>query len=214
LKIGVPTVPQPPETAKSKGVTEHQYLPPLQRQIVLYLAENPPQIKFRISKGIKGYDKSVRKAINHLLKKKIIVETNKRKYINDDSSDYWLTPAGVFVALVHGANAKTVFNRTVEVYPDNQMLQCFIELTTIIRTDIYQVGYQAILKKGKLEKTDVSQMLGTGLLKDLSLEEVLEAFALMKKYPEQFDGFKEQMSEIIEKMKKTEQFLKEALDKK
>jgi hypothetical protein len=33
----------------------------------------------------------------------------------------------------------------------------------------------------------------------------------MKKYPEQFENLKKQMNEIIEKMRKTEQFLKEAL---
>jgi len=112
-----------------------------------------------------------------------------------------LTPAGVFVALDHGANPKTVLNRTTEVYPDNKMLQCFVELTTYLGTDIYQVGYQAILKKGKLEDSDVSLMLGTGLMKDLSLEKVLSIIALMKKYPEQFSGFKEQIVEIMEKLK-------------
>jgi hypothetical protein len=213
LKIGVPTVAQPTDVNNSRGITEYQYLPPLQKQIVLYLAENPPQIRFRISKGIKGYYKSVCKAIKDLLGKKIVVETEKRKYTDDDSTDYWLTPAGVFVALVQGANPKTVLKRTIEVYPDNKMLQCFVELTTILGTDIHRVGYEAVLKKGKLEKRDVSQMLGTGLMKDLSLEKLLELIALMKKYPEQFSGFKEQIVEIMEKIKKTELFLKDALEK-
>jgi hypothetical protein len=93
------------------------------------------------------------------------------------------------------------------------MLQCFVELTTYLGTDIYQVGYQAILKKGKLEDSDVSLMLGTGIMKDLRLETVLNVIILMKKYPEQFSGFKEQLVEIIEKMKKTELFLKDALGK-
>jgi len=205
---------QPPEGEHiSKSVTEKQYLPPLQKQIMLYLAENHPQSKYKVSKGLKGYYKSVYDAIDDLTEKKILVEIKKEEYRNQEHSAYWLTPAGVFIALVQGANAKTVLNRTTEIYPDNKMLQCFVELTTILGTDIHQVGYQAILKKGKLEKTDVSLMLGTGLLKDLSLEEVLEIFALMKKYPEQFADFKEQIGELIEKMKKTEQFLKEALEK-
>jgi hypothetical protein len=205
-------VTQPTDANNPRGITEYQYLPPLQRQIVLYLAENSPQIKFRISKGIKGYYKSVCKAIKDLLGKKIIAETEKRTFAGDDSIDYWLTPAGVFVALVHGANAKRVLNRTTEVYPDNKMLQCFVELTTYLGTDIYQVGYQAILRKGKLEDSDVSLMLGTGLMKDLSLETVLKVIALIKKYPEQFSGFKEQIVEIMEKLRKTELFLKDALE--
>jgi hypothetical protein len=43
---------------------------------------------------------------------------------------------------------------------------------------------------------------------------VVEVIALMKKYPEQFSGFKEQLLELIEKMKKTELFLKDALENK
>jgi len=50
------------------------------------------------------------------------------------------------------------------------------------------------------------------LAEDLSLEKLLELIALMKKYPEQFSGFKEQIVEIMEKLKKTELFLKDALE--
>ena len=71
-----------------------------------------------------------------------------------------------------------------------------VELTTILGTDIHQIGYQAILKKGKLEKSDVSLMLGTVLLKELSLEQVSEIIALMKKYPEQFWRLKKQTGSI------------------
>jgi Tfp pilus assembly ATPase PilU len=196
-----------------KGVTENQYLPPLQKQILLYLAETPPKSKYGVKIGIKGHYKSVYDAIDDLIEKKILVEIKKEEYRSQEHSVYWLTSGAVFVALVYGANAKTVLNRTIEIYPDNQMLQCFIELTTCLGTDIYQIGYQAILKKGKLEKSDVSLMLGTGLMKDLSLVAVSEVISLMKKYPEQFSGFKEQMVEIMEKMKKTELFLKDALEK-
>jgi Tfp pilus assembly ATPase PilU len=197
----------------SKGVTENQYLPPLQKQILLYLAENLPKSKYAVKRGINGHYKSVYDAIDELTEKKILIEIKKEKYRNQEHSVYWLTSGAVIVALVNGANAKTVLNRTAEVYPDNKLLQCFVELTTYIGTDIYQVGYQAILKKGKLEDSDVSLMLGTGLMKDLSLETVLQVIALMKKYPEQFSGFKEQLLELTEKMKKTELLLKDALEK-
>ena len=205
---------QPPEGEHtSKGVTENQYLPPLQKQILLYLAENHPQSRYSVSKGMKGYYKSVYDAIDDLLGKKIIVEIREDAYRNRKHSVYWLTPAGVFVALVQGANAKTVLNRTIEVYPDNKMLQCIVELTTILGTDAHQIGYQAILKKGKLEKSDVSLMLGTLLLMELSLEQITDIIALMKKYPEQYGDLKQQTDEVIEKMKKAELFLKDAFEK-
>ena len=196
-----------------KGVTENQYLPPLQKQILLYLAENHPQSKYSVSKGMKGYYKSVFDAIDDLTGKKILVEIKEEEYRNQKHSAYWLTPAGVFIALVQGAKAKTVLNRTIEVYPENKMLQCIVELTTVLGTDAYQIGYQAILKKGKLEKSDISLMLGTLLLKELSLEQIKEIISLMKKYPEQYGDLKQQTDEAIEKMKKAELFLKDAFEK-
>jgi hypothetical protein len=196
-----------------KGVTENQYLPPLQKQILLYLAEDHPQSKYKVSKGMKGYYKSVYDSIDDLTGKKILVEIKEEDYRNQKHSAYWLTPAGVFIALVQGANAKTVLNRIIEVYPDNKELQCLVEVTTVLGTDMHQIGYQAILKKGKLEKSDVSLMLGTMLLRELSLEKIMEIIVLMKKYPEQFGDFKGQMDEIIEKMKKAELFLKDAFEK-
>ncbi len=38
----------------SKGVTENQYLPPLQKQILLFLAENHPQSKIQRVKRDEG----------------------------------------------------------------------------------------------------------------------------------------------------------------
>ncbi len=197
----------------SKGVTENQYLPPLQKQILLFLAENHPQSKYSVSKGMKGYYKSVYDAIDDLVEKKILVEIKEEEYRNQKHLAYWLTPAGVFIAHVQGANAKTVLNRTIAVYPDNSMLQCIVELTTILGTDVHQIGYQAILKKGKLEKSDISLMLGTMLLRELSLEQVTQLIALMKKYPEQYGDLKQQTDETLEKMKRLNYSLRMLLRK-
>ncbi len=82
-----------------------------------------------------------------------------------------------------------------------------------IGTDVHQIGYQAILKKGKLEKSDISLMLGTMLLRELSLEQVTQLIALMKKYPEQYGDLKQQTDETLEKMKKAELFFKDAFEK-
>ncbi len=55
-----------------KGVTENQYLPPLQKQILLYLAENLPKSKYGVKRGIKGHYKSVYDAIDDLIEKKYL----------------------------------------------------------------------------------------------------------------------------------------------
>jgi hypothetical protein len=200
----------PKDEHSSKGVTEYQYLPQLQRQILLYLAENEPQIRYKISKELKCYYKSVCDSIFDLVKKKIIIEIKKGE---SNNNLYWLTPAGVFIALVQGANPKAVLNRTNEVYPENKMLQCVVEITTILGTDAYKIGYQAILKKGKLDNNDISLIFSTALSNELSLEQITMLIDIMKKYPEQYSDLKEQTFEAIEKMKKVELFLKHAFDK-
>ena len=197
----------------SKGLTENQYLPPLQKQILLYLAVNHPQSRYSVSKGMKGYYKSVYDAIDDLLGKKIIVAVKEEEYRNRKHLEYWLTPAGVFIALVEGTNPKILLNRTVEVYPDQRGVQCMVELTNIIGTDMHKVGYQAILKKGKIDKIDLAQMLGGLALKETSLEEIGEIISIMKKYPEQFGNTQEYIDETIEKLKKAELFFKNAFEK-
>jgi hypothetical protein len=56
-------------------------------------------------------------------------------------------------------------------------------------------------------------MLGTLLLKELSLEQINDIIALMKKYPEQYGDLKQKTDEAIEKVKKAELFLKNAFEK-
>jgi len=109
-------------------------------------------------------------------------------------------------------NPKVLLNRTIKIYPENQVLQCIIEVSTILGTDISEVAYSAILKKRKLEENDISAMLATQLQKDLSLEQIKELIKIMKKYPEQFGNFKEQTEQMLENLKKVELFLKEAYE--
>jgi Tfp pilus assembly ATPase PilU len=214
VKLGVHTMSQPQEGEHiSKAVTENQYLPPLQKQILLYLAENQPQSKYSVKKGMKGYYKSIYDAVDDLTEKKILAEIKEEEYRNRKHSVYWLTPAGVLIALVQGASAKAVLNRTIEVYHDNKQLQCLVDLTTILGTDALQIGYQGILRKGKLERNDVSLMLGTMLLRELSLEQITDLIAIMKKYPEQFGDFRQQTDEAFDRVKKAELFLKDVFEK-
>ena len=78
----------------SKGITENQFLPPLQKSILLFLAENHPQSRYRTTKLIKGYYKSVWKAFDDLQEKKVIVEVEEKEYRNRKHSLFWLTPGG------------------------------------------------------------------------------------------------------------------------
>jgi hypothetical protein len=52
-------------------------------------------------------------------------------------------------------------------------------------------------------------MLGTQLVKDLSMEQIKDLMLILEKYPEQFRNFKEQTNQTLENLKKMELFLKE-----
>ncbi len=82
-----------------------------------------------------------------------------------------------------------------------------VEASTILGTDMYEIGYFAVLNKRKLEKSDVSAMIATQLQKDYSLDQLKELIKIMKKYPEQFGNLEEQVSQMREKLKKVELLL-------
>jgi hypothetical protein len=53
-------------------------------------------------------------------------------------------------------------------------------------------------------------MMSAQLQKELSLEQIQELMAIMRKYPEQVGEMQAKIMEMIEKIKKVELFLKEA----
>ena len=198
----------------SKSVTESQFLPPLQKRILLCLAESHPRSRYDTVKAIKGHYKSVWTAFDSLEEKGIILKVNFDEYRGRTHPMFWLTTAGVFIALIEGTSPKTLLKKTLEIYPENKLLQCIVEVSTILGTDMYKIGYLAVLSKGKLEKDDASAMLGAQIQKELSLEQIKDLISIMKKYPEQFGDFKEQTDHALENLKKVELFLKDAYEEK
>lgn len=196
----------------SKPITPSQFLPQLQKRILLCLAGSRPLNKNETANAIKGHYKSTWTALDSLERKGIIAKIDTDEYRGRTYTRFWLTTAGVFIALIEGINPKVLLAKTIEIYPENKVLQCIVEASTILGTDMYRIAYSAVLSKGKLEKSDVSAMLGSQLQKDLSLEQIKDLITIMKKYPEQFGDFKEQTDQILENLKKVELFLKDAIE--
>jgi hypothetical protein len=202
---------QPKEKAHTlKPLTKSQFLPPLQKRILLCLAKSHPRTINETKGAIKGHYKSTWTAFNSLEEKGIITKIGTKEYRGNEYPRFWLTTAGVFIALIEGVNPKPLLSKTIDTYPENKVLQCIVEVSTILGTDMYEIAYSAILKKRNLEENDTSAMLATQLQKDLSLEQIKELITVMKKYPEQFGHFKEQTDQMLENLKKVELFLKEA----
>jgi hypothetical protein len=141
---------------------------------------------------------------NGLIKKK-----DQRMSLGRERDCYWLTDSGLFLALIEGAEPKKVLKKTEEIYPENKLLQCIIEITAVLGTSMHKIAYSAVSTKGKLEQDDKTAMMTAQLQKELSLEQIQELFAIMRKYPEQVGDMQAKIMEMIEKIKKVELFLKE-----
>jgi hypothetical protein len=192
----------------SKPITASQFLPPLQKRILLALAGSRPMNKNETAHSISGHYKSTWVALDSLEKKGIITKINTDEWRGREYTRFWLTTAGVFVALVEGINPQVLLTKTLEIYPENKILQCVVELSTILGTDAYRIAYSAVLNKGKFEKTDAAEMLGSLMLKDLSSEQIEDLMSIINKYPEQFRDFKKQRDRMLKNLKKVEAFLK------
>jgi hypothetical protein len=194
----------------SKSLTENQFLPPLQKNILLCLAGSRPLNKNQTAHAVKKDYKSSWKALNYLENKGIIAEINTGEYHGREYTRFWLTPAGVFIALIEGINPRNLLTKTLEIYPENTTLHCIVEVSTVLGTDMYRIAYPAILSKRKLGKDDVALMLAAQLQKNLSFDQISDLISIMRKYPEQFGNFKEQRNQLLENLKRVESILKDA----
>jgi len=197
----------PQDTSNSELKSE--FLPPLQRRILLFLAKKKPMNKHATAKAMNEHTRSTWLSFKNLENNGLIKKIDRRMSLGRERDCYWLTDSGIFLALIEGAEPKKVLRRTEEIYPENKPLQCVIEITAILGTSMHKIAYSAVSSKGKLEKEDKSAMMSAQLQKEYSLEQIQELLAILRKYPEIGD-MQAKIEEMIEKTKKVGLFLKEA----
>jgi hypothetical protein len=181
-------------TGKPKG----NNLPSLQKRILLYLAKHEPQTINETVKGIRSSQyrssyKSSWTAFNSLEKKGLIKKADVKTYRGREYPRFWLSSAGVFMALVQGASAQDLLEKAAVVYPDDRVLQCILEMAPFSGVERYRTGLSTILAKGKLEEFDATMMMMAQMQDDLSGKELIQVFKLLQKYPEQYKRLKEQI---------------------
>jgi hypothetical protein len=179
-------------------IKKSQLLPPLQRRIFLNLAKKDPQTINETAKAIKGHYKSSWLAFNSLEKKGMIRKVASKKYRGNEYPCFWITESGVFIALLEGANPATLLEKTLKIYPKNKDLQYLLEISPILGTDAFNVAFSAILGKGQLEPIDTTTIMVTQMQKKLSSDEVKQIITILKKYPEQYRQFRENVEQLRE----------------
>ena len=180
---------------------ESHILPPLQRDMLLYLAKEGSQTKNKIALGVSRSYKPTWTAFNSLKEKKLIKETDVKTWRGREYPQFWLTDNGVLIALAEGANPDRLLELTKQIYPKNQTLACYLEVLSKMSLHIIKIAYSALESKGKLEPTDVINIILTETAKtsDQLQKEVINT---LKAYPKEYDLFKKRMDKILESLDK------------
>jgi len=196
----------------STQIAKRDYLQSLQKRILLYLAKHEPQTINETVNGIRSRQyrssyKSSWTAFNSLEKKGLIKKTDVKTYRGREYPRFWLSSAGVFMALVEGASPQDLLVKTVKAYPNDKVLQCCLEIAPFTGIEAFKAGLSAILAKGKLEQSDAITIILTQSEKDLSIKQFKQFIQILKKHPEEYETLKKQIGQLTEFLDKIEEMI-------
>lgn len=170
----------------SKQKAKGNSFPPLQKRIILHLAENGPQTINETMKGISGQYKSTWIAFQALKKKGLIKEVTEREYRGRDYPLLWVTDAGIFIALHEGTEPKALLTKTLQAYPNDTDLQFLIEAVPILGKNAFDVLYLAALSKGLIKQSDLNSIFAAQMQKKLTSKQIREFISVLAKYPKPY----------------------------
>jgi hypothetical protein len=197
----------------SIGFVKGNILPPLQKRIVLHLAENEPQTINETVTAIEGHYKSSWIAFNKLEEKQIIKKIDTKSYRGREYPRFWLTDTGVLIALFEGVGFEVLLERTLEIYPDDKNIQILLELSPVFGTEVFKLAFLTILKKGKLDEDDLTMIVIAELnspeaQSDFGGRRPEDILALLKKHPVAYENTKKYAKRAREKMDKLDSLFK------
>jgi hypothetical protein len=188
-------------------------LPPLQKRIVLLLAEKGPLTRNEMTTKLKppSTTKPILYAADSLTRKSLIEVVDQKKRAGREFPQYWLTARGLFFARQSGATGKALLKKTEEFFPEDKDKKIIAELISkigelknselilrMIRT-LYYPGRQIDIKNV------FSLMLSAGLADDSkNLDFLADIYTLLQESPYGKMGEKilEDMSNKFENLKK------------
>ncbi len=191
----------------SRQLWKGNNLPPLQKKIVLCLAEKGPQTINETVQNIKHHYKPTWIAFNSLEKKGLIRKINSKIYRGRQYPQFWLSEEGIILSLVEGASKEALLEKVEAFYPDNRNLHAFLDFASIFNPEIWKIAYYSIKRKGKLEPVDLAMIMVTQMESDANLEKVKEGLTKLKKYPEILESFKK----LVEGLDKVKELVSEVL---
>jgi len=185
--------------------TQENSFPPLQKRIILHLAQSQPRTINETAKKIsstksgnpKNY-KSSWVAFKTLEKKGLIKHTTSKDYKNRQYPCSWLTELGVFLALHEGAKPEALLKTTREIYPENKSLHFIVEAVPILGKHALDVLYLAVLKRGAINQTDLISIFAAQTVNKLTPKQKAQFIEVLKKYPEQHQQTRKDLRELAD----------------
>lgn len=174
--------------------------PPLQKRIILHLAQSRPQTVNETMKGISGHYKSTWIAFKALKKKGLIKHTTSKDYKNRQYACYWLTELGVFIALYERAKQEVLLQTTREIYPEDKDLQFLIEGVPILGQYALEVLYLAALNRGEINPTDLIAIFAAQLQNKFTPKQRAEFITVLRKYPQQHRKTYDELKRITDQL--------------
>ena len=181
--------------------------PPLQKRIILYLAQSKPQTINEIKTGIKGHYKSTHTSFKALEKKGLVQNIASKHYRGRQYPCFWLTELGIFFALHEGAKQEVLLRTTLEIYPENKNLQFIIEGVPILGKHALRVLYLAVLTKGEIEQRDITSLFAAQMQEKLTPKQQRQFLAIIKKYPEPYQKLRDYINQIQKNLRELSDLL-------
>ena len=161
-----------------------EFLTPLQKKILLFLASNYPMTKNETKKGISGNYRSTWDAFKELEKKGLIQEVSQKNYKGREYPRYWASESGILLAYSERATPDVLLRKTQEIYPEKKDLQFLIEMLPLLGESTYDMAYLSVVTNGKISQTDLTHMFS--LQEKLSEKTIKKYNEVLKKYPERY----------------------------
>jgi hypothetical protein len=183
-------------------------LPPLQKRIILSLAKSDPQTINQLVKTMEGSYKSYWTALESLKEKKLVQAVDSKTYRGREYPQFWLSSTGVLLTLFEGESPENLLEKTLRIYPEDVYLQAILEVAPILGTEAFEVAFQIVLAKGKIESTDLPMIILTQMQKDIDIAQFEPLMKILKKHPDQLEATKSYTKVLIEKLAKLDFLLK------
>ena len=185
----------------SKPKKKGDNLPSLQLAIVLHLAKSKPQT---INETVTSIEKSYKPtwvAFKSLEKKKLIWKTDAKEYRGRKYPRYWLTAKGIIISILEGADRVLILEESKRLFPDVQILHCFLELLEHLNPMVLRLGLNVVEKKGDMNFVGLMTILISDTTSENDDERMQKIVAVLKHYPEMYAQAKILIEHMIEQLK-------------